>query len=167
MDRNWKSMFCLAMTWNLVACAGSINEPLNAANVQPQQAIDFISEYHEHWEDLDFEAVAQLHSPDFEYVFFDQVVPGDAFPEILPTIWMKGVVVYSIEESDFDVVLIEPDHAFVTLAVSDETEYENGDIARTSGMMSYLLHKDEKWKIVRIHHSGPPSTDLYGGEPLE
>jgi len=160
-------MLCVAITWNLVACAGNIAEPFNAENVQPQEAIEFIGEYHASWEKLDFEAVAQLHAPDFEYVFFDQIVPGDAFPEILPTIWMKGVAVYSIEETDFEVVLIEPDHAFVTLAVSDETEYENGSIAKTSGVMSYLLHKDENWEIVRIHHSGPPSTDLYAGEPQE
>lgn len=160
-------MFVAVISSSLVACAGGITNHTNAEDVSPQQVIDVINEYHSLWEDLNFQALADLHSADFEYVFFDQVVPGTAFPEILPTVWMKGVAVYSIDEADFDVVVIEPDHAFVTLSISDETTYENGSVAKTSGMMSYLLRRDQTWEIVRIHHSGPPPKDLYIGEPQE
>ena len=166
-DLIWKYVFVAAMSASMGACASSVTKPLKTGDVEPQQVIDVIQEYHSHWEDLDFQAVADFHSADFEYVFFDQVVPATAFPEILPTIWMKGVAVYSIQEENFDVVVIEPDHAFVTLAISDDTTYANGSVAKTSGMMSYLLRRDETWEIVRSHHSGPPPSELYVGEPQE
>ncbi|MBB3034601.1 hypothetical protein [Alteriqipengyuania lutimaris] len=130
-------------------------------------AIAAIREYHGEWEELDFDAVAETHSPDFEYIFFSQVIEASAFPAILSDSWLVGVASYRIDESDFHAVLLQPDHAYVSVRFDDETVYEDSTIAHTSGMMSYLLAYDDGWKVRRLHHSGPLPEGLFEGTPAD
>tara|TARA_B100000678_G_C17963219_1_gene404050 strand:+ start:35 stop:538 length:504 start_codon:yes stop_codon:yes gene_type:complete len=130
-------------------------------------AIAAIREYHGEWEELDFAAVARAHTPDFEYIFFSQVIEAPAFPAILSDSWLVGVASYRIDESDFHAILLQPDHAYVSVRFEDESAYEDGTVARTSGMMSYLLAFDDGWKIRRLHHSGPLPEGLFEGTPAD
>lgn len=76
---------------------------------------------------------------------------------------MQGVARYSIDESEFRPLVLSPSEVHVTVAVEDDTVYEDGSTAQTEGVMSYLLTRDKEWKVRRIHHSGPPPGDLYEG----
>lgn len=68
----------------LAGCADAASEPAAVDEERlSQAAIEAIRAYHAQWEALDFDAIAAHHSPDFEYVFFDQVLEADAFPAIL------------------------------------------------------------------------------------
>jgi len=153
-----------ALTLALAGCADAASEPAAVDEERVSQAaIEAIKAYHAQWEVLDFDAIAAHHSPDFEYVFFDQVLEADAFPAILSEQWMQGVARYSIDESEFRPLVLSPSEVYVTVAIVDDTVYEDGSTAQTEGVMSYLLTRDEEWKVRRIHHSGPPPGDLYEG----
>ncbi|MEM6826980.1 MAG: nuclear transport factor 2 family protein [Pseudomonadota bacterium] len=157
----------MAVSVMLAGCAvddpNRADESVQEANTE--KAIAAIESYHSEWEALDFDRVTQWHAPDFEYVFFDQIVPGEAFPAVLSDKWMTGVTRYRIDESDYRPVVISSDAVWVTLNVADNTQYADGSAAETSGVMSYLLvRSSEEWKVRRVHHSGPPPADLYEGE---
>lgn len=132
--------------------------------VNAEDAIEAIRDYHAAWEALDFDRVTAFHTDDFEYIYFTQLVEADGFPEILSEAWMADVIEYEIDEDAFRVLVIEPNHAHVTLRVSDRSVYNDGSVARTTGSMTYLLRRDDGWKILRLHHAGPAPDDLYDGE---
>ncbi len=136
-----------------------IQSPISA-----EGAIKAIRDYHAAWEALDFGKVTAFHTDDFEYLFFTELVEADAFPEILSESWMAGVIEYEINEDAFRVLIIEPNHAHVSLQVSDRSIYADGSVARTVGSMTYLLRKENDWKIQRLHHAGPAPHGLYDGE---
>lgn len=135
--------------------------------ISAESAIEAIRNYHAAWEALDFEEVASFHTDDFEYLFFTDLEESDAFPDILSEFWMAGVIEYEVNEDAFRVLIIEPDHAHVTLLVSDRSIYQDGSVARTTGSMTYLLRKEDEWKIRRLHHAGPAPIDLYESDGSE
>jgi ketosteroid isomerase-like protein len=147
----------------LAACGGTAGPTPTDPAFTEAAVIGAIESYHAAWEALDFDGIAGWHTDDLEYVFFMEIVPADAFPRILSEQWMADAVEFAIDESDFRVTLIAPDHAHVTVTVEDDTSYADGTKARTDAVMSYLLQLDENWKVRRIHHSGPPPADLYEG----
>lgn len=136
-------------------------------SINADGAIEAIRDYHAAWEALDFAEVASFHTEDFEYLFFTDVEEADAFPTILSEFWMAGVIEYEVNEGAFRVLIIEPNHAHVTLQVDDRSVYQDGSVARTTGSMTYLLRRDDEWKIRRLHHAGPPPDDLYESEGSE
>lgn len=161
-----KSLACalIISTFFVSSCAQGEPSADSRDSISDEDAIEAIRNYHAAWEALDFDAVTAFHTDDFEYIYFTQLVKADAFPEILSEAWMAGVVEYEIDEDAFRVLLIEPSHANVTLQVSDRSVYKDGSVARTTGSMTYLLRRDDDWKILRLHHAGPAPDDLYDGE---
>ena len=155
---------CAALILTLLVACGAGDKPeKRPSSLSEDKAIDAIEEYHAAWEALDFEKVASLHSDDFEYLFFTPTIEADAFPAILKEVWMTGVVEYEIEEQDFRVLLLPPEHASVTLKFSDRAVYDDGNELETTGGMTYLLQNaGTEWKVRRLHHAGPPPPEFSG-----
>ncbi len=161
-----KSLACTLIILTAFASSCVREEPSadSTAPITDEDVIEAIRDYHAAWEALEFDRVTSFHADGFEYLFFTDLVKSDAFPAILTDSWMAGVVEYEINETDFRVLAIKPDNAYVSLQVSDRSVYDDGSVARTVGSMTYLLRRDDEWKIIRLHHAGPVPDGLYESE---
>jgi len=159
-----RGVFALWALLLLTACSEPDQTDKRTSSISEAGAVSAIRNYHSAWEALDFEKVASFHASDFEYLFFTELVEAGAFPGILNDVWMKGVVEYQIDETDFRVLLLPSDYANVTLQFADRSVYGDGAVVQTTGSMTYLLQKAEnEWKIRRLHHAGPLPPE-FGGE---
>ena len=112
-------------------------------------------EYNEAWETLDIASIVEFHGMGFEYYWFNTRVAED-FEDVLRDVWLAETKEYEIEISNPGVEVLGTDAAVISFLFNDREVSLSGDVVTSEGAMIYVFERREgRWKIVRIHHSGP------------